>query len=161
MPDIVMPRLSDSMEEGTIVRWLVEDGQEVKTGEEIVEIGTDKATMSYEADADAPATVEVPAPGATTDGGRAKSSPVARRLAREHGIDLPTVRGTGPGGRVTKADVEAATGGPATPPGAPTPAAMPAGAKGEVAVQELSRVQGVIARRMAESKATVPEFTLT
>jgi pyruvate dehydrogenase E2 component (dihydrolipoamide acetyltransferase) len=217
MPDIVMPRLSDSMEEGTIVRWLVEDGQEVKTGEEIVEIETDKATMSYEADADgalrivaaegdtlpigaviasiggdgaapapaptvadaapapepapsgaetaggadAPATVEVPAPGATTDGGRAKASPVARRLAREHGIDLATVRGTGPGGRVTKADVEAATGGPATPPGAPTPAAMPAGAKGEVAVQELSRVQGVIARRMAESKATVPEFTLT
>src|ERR687888_1984683 len=52
MPDIVMPRLSDSMEEGTIVRWLVEDGQEVKTGDEIVEIETDKATMSYEADAD-------------------------------------------------------------------------------------------------------------
>src|ERR671930_223936 len=52
MSDIVMPRLSDSMEEGTIVRWLVEDGQEVKTGEEIVEIETDKATMSYEADAD-------------------------------------------------------------------------------------------------------------
>src|SRR5919197_1311022 len=52
MPDIVMPRLSDSMEEGTIVRWLVEDGQEVARGEELVEIETDKATMTYEADAD-------------------------------------------------------------------------------------------------------------
>src|SRR5919198_1798344 len=52
MSDLVMPRLSDSMEEGTIVRWLVEDGAEVHRGEEIVEIETDKATMTYEADAD-------------------------------------------------------------------------------------------------------------
>src|SRR5437763_15301531 len=52
MPDLVMPRLSDSMEEGTIIRWLVEDGAEVQRGEEVVEIETDKATMTYEADAD-------------------------------------------------------------------------------------------------------------
>src|SRR3954451_25229692 len=50
MPDVVMPRLSDSMEEGTIVRWLVEDGEEVARGQELVEIETDKATMTYEAD---------------------------------------------------------------------------------------------------------------
>src|SRR3954469_24308530 len=52
MPDLVMPRLSDSMEEGTIIRWLVEDGAEVHRGDEIVEIETDKATMTYEADSD-------------------------------------------------------------------------------------------------------------
>src|ERR671922_2463353 len=52
MPDLVMPRLSDSMEEGTIIRWLVEDGAEVHRGDEIVEIETDKATMTYESDAD-------------------------------------------------------------------------------------------------------------
>src|SRR5436190_798320 len=52
MPDLVMPRLSDSMEEGTIIRWLVEDGSEVHRGDEIVEIETDKATMTYEADSD-------------------------------------------------------------------------------------------------------------
>src|SRR3954463_14836962 len=52
MPDLVMPRLSDSMEEGTIIRWLVEGGAEVHRGDEIVEIETDKATMTYEADSD-------------------------------------------------------------------------------------------------------------
>src|SRR5919201_900956 len=52
MSDLVMPRLSDSMEEGTIIRWLVEDGAEVHRGDEVVEIETDKATMTYEADAD-------------------------------------------------------------------------------------------------------------
>src|SRR5256885_4636565 len=52
MPDLVMPRLSDSMEEGTIIRWLVEDGADVHRGDEIVEIETDKATMTYEADSD-------------------------------------------------------------------------------------------------------------
>src|SRR6266480_3564827 len=52
MPDLVMPRLSDSMEEGTIIRWLVEDGADVRRGDEIVEIETDKATMTYEADSD-------------------------------------------------------------------------------------------------------------
>src|SRR3712207_8933926 len=52
MADVSMPRLSDSMEEGTIVRWLKSDGDEVRRGEEIVEIETDKANMTYEADAD-------------------------------------------------------------------------------------------------------------
>ncbi|HEX8930051.1 MAG TPA: dihydrolipoamide acetyltransferase family protein, partial [Actinomycetota bacterium] len=120
------------------------------------------------------------APPAEGNGGRAKASPVARRIARERGIDLSTLQGTGPGGRIVKADVEAApTGGAAAP--APAPAAEPAApaeaaaapppppavvaeagtAKGDVSVQELTRTQQVIARRMAESKATVPEFTIT
>jgi pyruvate dehydrogenase E2 component (dihydrolipoamide acetyltransferase) len=267
MPDVVMPRLSDSMEEGTILKWLKAEGDEVAKGDELVEIETDKATMTYEADtagalsivaqegetlpigqviarigggseapasdgaaSEAPASASAPAeatqqaeasgngaseapaapaPAATIEppaaasaggadappssegnGGRAKASPVARRIARERGVDLGTLQGSGPGGRIVKADVEAAASGggaaapeaaaaaPAAPaepapaepePEAAAPAAPPppAGvaetgtAKGEVSVQELSRIQQVIARRMAESKATVPEFTIT
>ena len=271
MPDVVMPRLSDSMEEGTILKWLKAEGDEIARGDELVEIETDKATMTYEADtagalsivaqegetlpigqviariggggetaaddgsaaeaparADAPAeasqqaeasgngapseapaapaptaTVEPPAateagvgapPPSEGNGGRAKASPVARRIAREQGIDLSTLQGSGPGGRIVKADVEAATtSGRATPatdgapeqqaapaetaapaapaepakpqaaPPAPAPAVVAeAGtAKGEVSIQELTRTQQVIARRMAESKATVPEFTIS
>jgi pyruvate dehydrogenase E2 component (dihydrolipoamide acetyltransferase) len=216
MPEVVMPRLSDSMEEGTILKWLVDDGQPVSKGEELVEIETDKATMIYEADSDglvhhvahegdtlpigatiarilipgeAPqsngsAAVAAAQPAAEGDGGRAKASPVARRIARERGIDLGALVGSGPGGRIVKADVEsaaapapaAAPAGPAAPAAAPlvapdapaavpppvvAPAAVVAGAaKGEVTVQELSRTQQTIARRMAESKATIPEFTL-
>ncbi len=225
-----MPRLSDSMEEGTIVRWLVSDGASVSRGEEIVEIETDKATMAYAADAsgvisfvasegdtlpigapiarvgdsdsgdsagavgaeeDSPAPVrqttapsagepssaplssaaapERVAPSVGGDGNgraRVKASPLARRLASEHGVDLASLSGTGPGGRIVRADVEAASGaGPAPAEAAPAPAAAPAapsaaGAKGEVEVVELSRVQQVVARRMAESRATVPDFTL-
>ena len=262
MPDVVMPRLSDSMEEGTILKWLKAEGDEVAKGDELVEIETDKATMTYEADsagtlsivaqegetlpigqviarigaageaestegapaeapaeaaatataeasgngaggegavpASAAATAEppaaapagdapgdgsgaaaapsAPAPPTEGNGGRPKASPVARRIARERGIDLSTLRGTGPGGRIVKADVEAAPAGgaapgvaepaaPAEPEAAPPPppvvAAETGTAKGEVSIQELSRTQQVIARRMAESKATVPDFTIT
>jgi len=135
------------------------------------------------------------APSPEGNGGRAKASPVARRIAREQGIDLTALQGTGPGGRIVKADVEAAASGGAAqapapaeaapapaqaPPAAPAapaaePQAAPAAAvppppptsvaetgtaKGDVSVQELTRTQQVIARRMAESKATVPEFTI-
>jgi pyruvate dehydrogenase E2 component (dihydrolipoamide acetyltransferase) len=255
MPDVVMPRLSDSMEEGTILKWLKAEGDEVARGDELVEIETDKATMTYEADAPgtlsivaqegetlpigqviarigaggettasegAPAeatqqaeasgngapseaspatataaTAEPPAPtpapepepaaaaapASEGNGGRAKASPVARRIAREQGIDLSRLQGSGPGGRIVKADVEAAASGTtpapqAVPAEAPAaePQAVPAAAaaappapagvsetgtaKGDVTVQELTRTQQVIARRMAESKATVPEFTI-
>jgi pyruvate dehydrogenase E2 component (dihydrolipoamide acetyltransferase) len=217
-----MPRLSDSMEEGTIVRWLKASGDEVQRGEDLVEIETDKATMTYQADAggvleilaqegatlaigeaigrigDAPSAppdgngsepvvAEVPAPtaaatppaaphGATAlreapePGGRVKASPVARRLARELGIELGAVDGSGPGGRVVKADVQAAaesTPAAAQAPAEPTPASpadpapVTATAKGEARTIEPTRAQGVIARRMAEAKATIPEFTLT
>jgi pyruvate dehydrogenase E2 component (dihydrolipoamide acetyltransferase) len=228
-----MPRLSDSMEEGTILRWLVEDGATVARGDEIAEIETDKANMTYEADAagvfqrvaaegdtlpigapiarigdgstpaaegglpeghhttpeqdtpDEPA-AEPAAPPARTpstpavderseapaapqaDNGRVKASPVARRLAREQGVDLAGVTGTGPGGRIVKADVEAAGSAPAAAEAAPAAPSTPVpgpvapgergGGKGETTVEELSRTQQTIARRMAESKATVPDF---
>jgi pyruvate dehydrogenase E2 component (dihydrolipoamide acetyltransferase) len=248
MGDIVMPRLSDSMEEGTIVKWLVSEGTSVSRGDEIAEIETDKATMTYEADSDGvislvaaegdtlpigsviarlngagaapaeapaapseaeedspapvrqtttpsagepssapeptapvPASSEAPSmPEAPPHDGsdRVKASPVARRMAREAGVDIGALSGSGPGGRIVKADVEAAAGdgapaaapasaeaaAPAAPPSMPAPAAAeapaPGAAKGEVRVEELSRTQQVIARRMAESRATVPDFTL-
>ncbi len=292
--DVTMPRLSDSMEEGTVLKWLVEQGGEVKRGEPLVEIETDKANMTYEADTDgtlieviagegdtlsigeliarigdpseasqdggsegggerssrsddeaaarseggsdgaraesdgasdskaagsedgedggAVATAEAgtgdngqasnggaPSEGTGADSragseagdGRIKASPVARRVAGERGVDLTSVEGSGPGGRIVKADVlAAADGGGAEPDGAgadggtedgagaaddsqeageqqgavPEPQAPEprgeAGPKGQVHVQELTRLQQTVSRRMAESKATAPDFTL-
>ena len=243
MAEIVMPRLSDSMEEGTIIRWLKEQGAEVARGEELVEIETDKATMTYESDAagaldivaqegatlpigeviarigegaaaaaapaakppaEEPEVAAAPAANLPTDVGpvqgvppveqaraaapaphgdgteeRVRASPVARRIARELGVELSGVTGTGPGGRIVKADVEAAAGpkdkaprlsavssepvqDPAPPAVAPAPATSgePGSAKGEVTITEPTRTQSLIARRMAESRATIPTFTL-
>jgi pyruvate dehydrogenase E2 component (dihydrolipoamide acetyltransferase) len=204
MAEIVMPRLSDSMEEGTIVRWLKRDGDEVARGEELVEIETDKATMAYESDtagtlsisategttlpvgamiatigdgSDAPvreAPAELPAPvtesieepnqevaepvePASQPGERVKASPIARRIADERGVDLQAVSGTGPGGRIVKADVEASPTG-ASPAG--STAGDEASGRGVVTTTEPSRTQALIARRMAESRATVPSFNL-
>jgi pyruvate dehydrogenase E2 component (dihydrolipoamide acetyltransferase) len=180
MADIVMPRLSDTMEEGTILRWLKRNGEPVSRGEELVEIETDKATMTYESDqqgvleivAEVGSTLEVGALIArvgetreTTDdepaGERIKASPLARRMALEAGIDLTNLAGSGPGGRIVKADVlsspDAATETAAPPAGGPTDVTT---AKGETTTVELSRTQQTIARRMAESKATIPDFTL-
>ena len=178
-----MPRLSDSMEQGTIVRWLKQDGDLVLRGEPLAEIETDKATVTFDADADGTLkivagegeTVAIggllasigdvqpgsPAPaqdgpdpsapvaaGKASDTGngsdRVKASPLARRIARESQVDLREVSGSGPGGRIVKADV-------------PTPAR---GAKGAVTTLQPSRIQVQIAQRMAESKATIPDFTL-
>ena len=165
-----MPRLSDSMEEGTIIKWLKAEGDEVARGDELVEIETDKATMTYEADSDGVLQIvaaegdtlpvgeviarlngaasdgasgigrrasegaepeaepappepepepepEVAAPAPQGNGGeRVKASPIARRMASEKGLDLSSLSGTGPGGRIVKADVEGAT--------APTPDAQ-------------------------------------
>ncbi len=226
MSEIVMPRLSDTMEEGTVLRWLKRDGEHVRRGEELVEIETDKAAMVYESDqegllrivaqegdtlpvgatiahvGEAADTVEAPSaePPALADAvptpaytpadaavhegeDRVKASPLARRIARESGVDLHTLPGSGPGGRIVKADVEAAgaqaAGAPAPETarvagtsapragGAPAPSAEPATlaervatAKGETTVVELTRTQRTIARRMAESKATIPDFSL-
>jgi len=216
MAEVVMPRLSDTMEEGTILRWLKRDGEEVTRGEELVEIETDKATMTYESDqsgtlqiiasegstlpvgaviahlgvegehraaarpsASAPAAAEpatsaaetepapTPANSLPEEGERVRASPLARRIARESGIDLHGVHGSGPGGRIVKADL---SGGAAPPPGTPAeapaaPAATTAAeavatAKGQSTTVELSRTQQTVARRMAESKATIPDFTL-
>ncbi|HEV3319907.1 MAG TPA: dihydrolipoamide acetyltransferase family protein [Solirubrobacteraceae bacterium] len=211
MTEIVMPRLSDTMEEGTILRWLVGDGEAVRRGQEIVEIETDKATMTYESDLDgvlhllaaegdtlpvgaviasvgsagastpnvAPETPAVSpkasaaapnAPAVTPEaaasppertglsrkeGERVRASPLARRIATERAIDLHELSGTGPGGRIVKADVEAAAARDRTPG-----VEKPTTAKGETTEVELSRTQQTIARRMAESKATIPHFAL-
>jgi pyruvate dehydrogenase E2 component (dihydrolipoyllysine-residue acetyltransferase) len=177
MPEVVMPRLSDSMEEGTIVRWLKQDGENVVQGEPLAEVETDKATVTFDADADGTLRILVgegetvpigrpiaqigePAPAERQANGRPKASPLARRLARESGVDLSQLTGSGPGGRIVKADVTAA--GPpaqAEAPAAP-PASRAAGNKGAVTVHQPSRVQTQIAQRMAESKATIPDFTL-
>jgi pyruvate dehydrogenase E2 component (dihydrolipoamide acetyltransferase) len=217
MADVVMPRLSDSMEEGTVLQWLKAVGDEVAIGDELVEIETDKANMAYEADVagtlseilveegetvsigtpiarvggevePAPAepkkqeepvavqpaqtTTAVPprAAPADGDGHRPKASPLARRIAREREVDLSQVQGSGPGGRIVKADVEKAGTQPvgekgfepatARPPGSAVEVTTPETAKGQVAYEELSKTQQVIARRMAESKATAPHFYL-
>ena len=176
--DVIMPRLSDSMEEGTILRWLKSVGDEVKRGDELVEIETDKANMTYEA-TDEGALVEIVADEGDTlpigeviarigeperserrrrarrrrsrragrtaerrrraaaDGsakaqrppsdrapaasgnGRVKASPVARRMARDLNVQLESLQGSGPGGRIVKADVEAAAGEEGRPRGKP------------------------------------------
>jgi pyruvate dehydrogenase E2 component (dihydrolipoamide acetyltransferase) len=193
--EVPMPRLSDSMEEGTIVRWLFADGDAVEVGQEIAEIETDKATMPLEAEAAGPLRIlaqenetlpvgapiawigegpsaatagpvaagDPPAPAVAkaSSNGRVKASPLARRLAAERGLDLSKLGGSGPGGRIVKADVEAAAVVPAPAPAVEAPAAVPETAKGNVTYIELSRLQQVVTRRMAESKATAPDFALT
>jgi pyruvate dehydrogenase E2 component (dihydrolipoamide acetyltransferase) len=209
MPDVVMPRLSDSMEEGTILSWLKKVGDEIAVGDELVEIETDKANMAYESDVAGTLTEILAAEGETLSIGspiarvgdstegrdgqsagpvaeetsgpsgqsppagdkassgngsdRIKASPVARRLAEEKGIDLATIEGTGPGGRIVKKDVRKASTGETAPTAtAPVDAGpgSPETAKGEVTVKELSKLQQTIARRMSESKATAPHFYL-
>jgi pyruvate dehydrogenase E2 component (dihydrolipoamide acetyltransferase) len=193
MSDVVMPRLSDTMEEGTILRWIKHDGEHVARGDELVEIETDKAAMTYESDREGmlqtvagegdtlavgeliarigeagdngphPATpveeaqppiVDTPHPARHNED-RVKASPLARRIARDRGVELQGLIGSGPGGRIVKADVQAVAEQPA-----PVTNAV-ASAKGETTTIELSRTQRTIARRMAESKATIPDFTLT
>jgi pyruvate dehydrogenase E2 component (dihydrolipoamide acetyltransferase) len=319
--DVTMPRLSDSMEEGTVLKWLVEEGGEVTRGEPLVEIETDKANMTYDADTDgvlveilaqegdtleigeviarigdageaksdgggeaeadgggeegagedetesggqeegeaagdeagdeaaasaedegdqeaaAAEGEEAAVAGAeggggetqagagtatrekTSDGngdGRVKASPVARRMARDLGVELAQLEGTGPGGRIVKADVQAAAenggataaapaegkaetaeepagdGADAAEAEAPAegkaaekdekaeekdekaakkdgkakkeakrePQKAEAGAKGDVEIEELTRLQQTVSRRMAESKATAPDFSI-
>lgn len=229
MPDVVMPRLSDSMEEGTVLGWMKAVGDEVAVGDELVEIETDKANMVYESDvagtlveilaeegatlpigeviarvgeageapaaggnggrpdaapetepepepaapavdeAEASEPAPAPTPPAREPGERIKASPLARRIAAERNVDLAALRGSGPGGRIIKADVEDAGAQPAPETAAPEPAAAappataerPETARGAVEEVELTRLQQTVARRMAESKATAPHFYLT
>ncbi len=244
MGDIVMPRLTDSMEEGVVLAWLKADGDEIAVGDELVEIETDKASMVYESDLagtlqilvaegetrpigepiatvgaagessesgstasgtpsaeDRPSEAPLPrsprpADGKQGDRHRIKASPLARRVAEEKGVDLTSLSGSGPGGRIIKADVEAGAGvspktsdetersvssaSPAPPretersvsrgsfgdtPGPDASASVgsvsrPDSAKGEPEIVELTRTQQLIARRMSESKATIPHFYL-
>jgi len=225
MPDINMPKLSDTMEEGTIVEWKKKSGDEVKTGEVLAEVESDKATFDLEAEADGvlqilvdqgvPAKIgapiarigeagaEAPAPKAKPkepetpptvaaerapaqksappreapkekaeparqqtqdgqqDGREIKASPLARRLADEMGVDLASLKGSGPEGRIVKEDVIAAGGSrPKSDRRRPMPTTERA-AGPDVEVVEPTRMQATIARRMAESKSTVPEFQVT
>jgi pyruvate dehydrogenase E2 component (dihydrolipoamide acetyltransferase) len=182
MHDIAMPRLSDSMEEGTILTWLKEDGEMVVVGEELVEIETDKATMTYAAEQEGAleilaaqgATVAVGTPiarlGEPSEASPAAPSgsvtPLARRIAATHGVGLEELVGTGPRGRVTRADVLAAAGQPvpeARAPRAATPepaaAPIPAAAAAPDGIQP-SRAQQVVARRMTEARASIPDFSV-
>ncbi|HEU4696563.1 MAG TPA: pyruvate dehydrogenase complex dihydrolipoamide acetyltransferase [Sphingomicrobium sp.] len=246
--ELKMPALSPTMEEGTLAKWLVKEGDEVKSGDILAEIETDKATMEFEAvdegkiakilvpegtdgvkvgapiaimagegeDASAapaaalkadtappappkapaapkpdetpkassaPAAVETPpappqpaAEPARAEGDRVKASPLARRLAQAQSIDLSTLQGSGPGGRIIRADVDAAAGKApaAAPAGAPAPTAAPQPALATHAVLpgpmeqaipheavKLSNVRKTIARRLTESKQQIPHIYLT
>jgi pyruvate dehydrogenase E2 component (dihydrolipoamide acetyltransferase) len=247
--EIKMPALSPTMEEGTLAKWLIKEGDVVKSGDLMAEIETDKATMEFEAvdegtvvkilvaegtdnvkvgtviaiiaeegeDASsvssAPAKSETPEPaakeseakpdpkdpnetgaeakpaprteasaedhgrpddaGPASSGDRVKASPLARRLAADKGIDLGAVSGSGPKGRIVKADVESAKPGAApvaakTEAAAPTAAAAPAPAAKPATIPDipheatkLSNVRKTIARRLTESKQTVPHIYLT
>jgi len=248
--EIKMPALSPTMEEGTLAKWLVKEGDVVKSGDIMAEIETDKATMEFEAvdegtiakiliaegtdnvavgaviailaeegeDADsveAPAKSETPKPAAKAaeakpdaadpnktgdeakpasrdaeaaedhgkpaapaprgdsggDGGRVKASPLARRLAADKGVDLSAVTGSGPKGRIVKADIDNAEPGTVTAKAAEgttaTPAAPSAPAKPAQVpdvpheATKLSNIRKTIARRLTESKQTVPHIYLT
>jgi len=239
--ELKMPALSPTMEEGTLAKWLVKEGDTVKSGDLLAEIETDKATMEFEAvdegtiaqilvaegtdnvkvgtviaviageDEDAgsvkaapaaapvpaaepkaeapaaapaaPAPAPTPAPAVAAaapaaSGDRIKASPLAKRLAAERGIDLSTVTGTGPGGRIVKDDLDgASTGAPAAPAAAPSaaapaaaaPAAAPAPATAGTIPdfgiphedEKLSGMRKTIARRLTESMQQSPHIYLT
>jgi pyruvate dehydrogenase E2 component (dihydrolipoamide acetyltransferase) len=235
MSDITMPRLSDTMQEGTIARWLKSVGDKIKKGDILAEIETDKATMDLEAyeagtlqqvlvqegetvpvgqavarigsgagdqerGAEKTTPEQQPASVAHTGGdgaiavdaaptasertseqdvqsqnassktaqdgsGKAiKASPLARRMAEEHSIDLSQVQGTGPGGRIVRDDIEdvleqrGASPAPAPTSATPTLSDSASTAPSDTELVKLSRVQLLIARRLTESKQTIPHF---
>ncbi|MGY2031469.1 dihydrolipoamide acetyltransferase family protein [Nocardia gipuzkoensis] len=229
MPDIIMPRLSDTMEDGVVSAWLKNVGDQITRGEIVAEIETDKALMELEAYDDgvlekilaepgvrvpigepiaivgdgtassevsavrgtgAAATRSSDAPSGLGSTARdaapqrvsrsdtfsgscrtdvVKSSPLARKIARELRVDMDSVVGTGPGGRVTKRDVEAAhsVAEPGsstvivTPPDASAVAVQDVPASGEFEEVALTTVQRVSATRLTESMQQAPHFYLT
>lgn len=224
MVEVIMPKMGDGMEEGTLLEWLKKDGDAVKSGEPIANIQTDKATLEMEAPGsgtlagilvEAGATVPVAAPLAailaageslpsgwgsgearpapaeeaaptstsvaveataeipaangerealtsaiSVNGGRVKASPLARRIALELGVDLATVAGTGPGGRIVERDVRAAT-----PGQAPAKAAVAPPVKIEATAEDrlvpLNKLRQITAQRTAQSKQQAPHFYVT
>jgi pyruvate dehydrogenase E2 component (dihydrolipoamide acetyltransferase) len=190
--ELTMPKLSDSMADAVILRWLKAPGESFQRGDALIEVETDKATVVYEAEAagtidsilvpegaavavgepiatlatggskqtsvQASATRQAAAPRPGGDGaepGRSDATPVARRTAVELGVSLHGLVGTGPGGRITQDDVRRSA--------ESTPSELrPASAgKGETTLVELTPTQATIARRMAESAATIPVFTVS
>jgi pyruvate dehydrogenase E2 component (dihydrolipoamide acetyltransferase) len=230
--ELKMPALSPTMEEGTLAKWLVKEGDTVTSGDILAEIETDKATMEFEAvdegtiakilipegsdgvkvgtpiailagDGEevgastpapkaeaaprpkveepkveaappakgggetpaAPATPAVPVPKADS-GARIKASPLARRLAEAQGIDLSRLTGSGPGGRIVRADLGTAAGGALAAPAshATAPVAAPAQPfETEIPHEaiKLSNMRKTIARRLTESKQQIPHIYLT
>jgi len=239
--EILMPALSPTMEEGTLAKWLVKEGDTVSAGDLLAEIETDKATMEFEAvdegtvgrilieagtegvkvntpiavlleegesaddiDSAAKAPAPTPAPEApqadagdkaaleagsgggtgtaaappapsTGSGERIFASPLARRIAAEKGLDLAAIEGSGPRGRIVRADVEKASAAPKAPaasaaPAASPAAAMPAGASADAVakiyenreheVVTLDGMRKTIAARLTEAKQTIPHFYL-
>lgn len=218
MADVIMPKMGDAMTEGTLLQWVKPDGSEVKSGDVIAEIETDKSNVEVEAEdsgvlrvriqpgatvpvgeviatigdsaasaklaaqtaaiapaakpasaapaqtatASAPARVEAP----SQNGQRVKASPLARRVAREQGIELTAITGTGPHGRIVEADVRAFTGSKSVAPAKPTAASVAAAPAPSTPARdttpiELSAMRRTIARRMVESKTTIPHFYIT
>jgi len=223
--EILMPALSPTMEEGTLAKWLVKEGDTVASGDLLAEIETDKATMEFEAvdegvvgkimvaegtegvkvnaviavlleddesasdmstptaEAPAPAPAPVaetaapesvaptpaPAAPAAKDGNRVFASPLARRIAADKGVDLTAMTGSGPRGRIVKADVEGASAAPAAV-SAPTAAAMPTSVSADAVAKmyedreyleiPLNGMRKTIAARLTEAKQTVPHFYL-
>jgi len=233
---ILMPALSPTMEEGTLAKWLVKEGDRVKSGQILAEIETDKATMEFEAvdegtvgqllvpagtagvkvnapiailleEGEAPGTVPAAAPAAKAAtaapgvpaatvaapvsdapsvrpaGARVFASPLARRIAAEKGIDLAQVSGSGPHGRIVKADVEGAKPAVVAPVAATVisatltaeapksvAAAMPTGLSTETVLKmyanrayteiPLDGMRRIIAARLTEAKQTIPHFYL-
>ena len=223
--NILMPALSPTMEEGTLAKWLVKEGDNVASGDVICEIETDKATMEFEAvdegtigkilisegtegvkvnapiavlleegedasaiseapavaTASAPAKTEEPAPAAAPAAkieapaakeGRVFASPLARRIAADKGLDLANITGSGPKGRIVKADVESATAQP-TAQAAPAETAKAPAPKSASAEQVKAMYEGrefaevpldgmrkIIAARLSEAKQTIPHFYL-
>ncbi|WP_226550455.1 pyruvate dehydrogenase complex dihydrolipoamide acetyltransferase [Celeribacter naphthalenivorans] len=233
--ELLMPALSPTMEEGTLAKWLVKEGDTVSSGDVIAEIETDKATMEFEAvdegvmgkilvaegtegvkvnapiavlleegedasaaetvgaSAPAPAAAEAPkaeaaapAPSAAAapapaapvaaSGERIFASPLARRIAAQKGLDLSAISGSGPKGRIVKADVENATAAPkaeapkAAAPAAAPAAAAPAGPSADMIAKmyegreyeeiKLDGMRKTIAARLTEAKQTIPHFYL-
>ena len=234
--EILMPALSPTMEEGTLAKWLVKEGDVVKSGQILAEIETDKATMEFEAvdegtvgkiliaegtagvkvntpiavlldeGEDAPsvaaaskAAAPVAAPVAAAAESRAEArptaeapvaagarvfaSPLARRIAKEKGLDLGAVKGSGPHGRIVRADVEGAQPGAVKPAAvvaeapkaaAPAPAkpagGMPTGMAAETVLKmyadrpyeevALDGMRRTVAARLTEAKQTIPHFYL-
>jgi pyruvate dehydrogenase E2 component (dihydrolipoamide acetyltransferase) len=227
---ITMPKLGFDMQEGTLVRWVRNEGESINKGDVLAEIETDKATVEVESSAsgvvrkllvdqgavvpigaaiaivggkdeqitdqvaiagktdtrtappaqagtpvqgpkmmrqqtEPPATMASTA-GAMSQGGPVKASPLAKKIARDAGLDLTRVQGTGPTGRVTRRDVEAAMAGGKAPQTSGKPGVFPAPPSLAVVSHEdeivtPTKLRQIIARRMAESKSTVPHFYVT
>ena len=242
---IEMPKLSDTMEEGVLSAWLIDEGEEVSSGDVLAQVETDKATMDLEAfdegvllkkvidegdavpigqliavigeadedisdlleehgggdgaadaasepaePSDGPATTDEPTPdtdaveepagdgqlgertpepvpaGTDTEGRRIKASPLARRIAQEHGVDLSRIEGSGPEGRIIRRDVEARieegapAAEPAPQPDVETPSYSMPDDEALYETEDISQMRKTIARRLAESKYTSPHFYL-